>query len=184
MQWRNNTSRYGHLSLLLHWGSALTVYGMFALGLWMVTLGYYDSWYHSAPEIHKSIGILLFIILIVRVIWRWMSPPPKALASYSKFTRISAHIVHMLLYLILFSILISGYLISTADGQAISVFEWFSVPAIFTGEAEQADLAGDIHLYLAWSVVLLSLLHVAGALKHHFIDKDVTLKRMLGMRTK
>ncbi|VTP74014.1 membrane-associated cytochrome [Proteus vulgaris] len=112
MQWRNNTSRYGHLSLILHWGSALTVYGMFALGLWMVTLGYYDSWYHSAPEIHKSIGILLFIVLILRVIWRWMSPPPKALSSYSKFTRISAHIAHMLLYFILFSILISGYLIS------------------------------------------------------------------------
>ncbi|QIF94987.1 cytochrome b [Proteus vulgaris] len=184
MEWRNNTSRYGYLSLLLHWVSALTVYGMFALGLWMVTLGYYDNWYHSAPEIHKSIGILLFIILIVRVIWRWISPPPKALGSYSKFTRISAHIAHMLLYLILFSILISGYLISTADGQAISVFEWFSVPAIFTGGAEQADFAGDIHLYLAWSVILLSLLHVAGALKHHFIDKDVTLKRMLGMRTK
>lgn len=108
-----------------------------------------------------------------------MSPPPKALSSYSKFTRISAHIAHMLLYFILFSILISGYLISTADGQAISVFDWFSVPAIFTGEAEQADLAGDVHLYLAWSVVLLSLLHAAGALKHHFIDKDVTLKRML-----
>ncbi len=54
----------------------------------------------------------------------------------------------------------------------------------FTGEAKQADLAGDIHLYLAWAVVLLSLLHAAGALKHHFIDKDVTLKRMLGMRTK
>ncbi|EEG85475.1 Nickel-dependent hydrogenases B-type cytochrome subunit [Proteus penneri ATCC 35198] len=140
MQWRNNASRYGHLSLLLHWGMALTVYGMFALGLWMVTLGYYDSWYHSAPEIHKSIGILLFIVLIVRVIWRWISPPPKALSSYSKLTRISAHIVHMLLYLILFSILISGYLISTADGQAISVFDWFSVPAIFLLEKQNKQI--------------------------------------------
>lgn len=184
MQWRNNESRYGHLSLLLHWGVALTVYGMFALGLWMVTLGYYDSWYHSAPEIHKSIGILLFIVLIFRVIWRWISPPPKALSSYSKLTRISAHIAHMLLYLILFSILISGYLISTADGQAISVFDWFTVPALFKGEGEQADLAGNIHLYLAWAVVVLSLLHAAGALKHHFIDKDITLKRMLGMKNK
>ena len=64
MQWRNTSTRYGHLSLLLHWGTALTVYGMFALGLWMVNLGYYDSWYHSAPEIHKSIGIILFIVLL------------------------------------------------------------------------------------------------------------------------
>lgn len=88
----------------------------------------------------------------------------------------------MLLYLILFAIIISGYLISTADGQPISVFDWFSVPAVFTGR-EQADLAGDVHLYLAWAVVVLSLLHAAGALKHHFIDKDITLKRMLGIKT-
>lgn len=89
----------------------------------------------------------------------------------------------MLLYLILFAIIISGYLISTADGQPISVFDWFSVPAVFTGEGEQADLAGDVHLYLAWAVVVLSLLHATGALKHHFIDKDITLKRMLGIKT-
>ncbi|ENF0688004.1 TPA: cytochrome b [Proteus mirabilis] len=183
MQWRNTSTRYGHLSLLLHWGTALTVYGMFTLGLWMVNLGYYDSWYHSAPEIHKSIGIILFIVLLFRAIWRWISPPPTALSSYSRLTRISAHVAHMLLYLILFAIIISGYLISTADGQPISVFDWFSVPAVFTGEGEQADLAGDVHLYLAWAVVVLSLLHATGALKHHFIDKDITLKRMLGIKT-
>ena len=74
MQWKSSAQRYGHLSVLLHWGVAITVYGMFALGLWMVSLGYYDVWYHRAPEIHKSIGILLFIVLAVRMIWRWLSP--------------------------------------------------------------------------------------------------------------
>ena len=89
MQWKNSAQRYGHLSVLLHWGVAITVYGMFALGLWMVSLGYYDVWYHRAPEIHKSIGILLFIVLAVRMIWRWLSPPPPALSTYSRFTRIA-----------------------------------------------------------------------------------------------
>ena len=89
----------------------------------------------------------------------------------------------MLLYLILFAIIISGYLISTADGQPISVFDWFSVPAVSQGKGNKLDLAGDVHLYLAWAVVVLSLLHAAGALKHHFIDKDITLKRMLGIKT-
>lgn len=180
MQWKNNATRYGHLSLLIHWLVAIVVYGMFALGLWMVTLGYYDTWYHQAPEIHKSIGMLLFFIMLFRVVWRFVSPPPKPLSSYSKLTKFASITVQLLIYIILFSILISGYLISTADGQAISVFGWFEVPALFTGAAEQADTAGEIHLYLAWAVVLLSVLHAFAALKHHFFDGDITLKRMLG----
>jgi Cytochrome B561 len=180
MLWKNTADRFGHVSVLIHWLVALTVYGMFALGLWMVTLGYYDVWYHQAPEIHKSIGALLFIVMVIRVIWRFVSPPPKPLASYGCLTRVSAILAHLALYAVLFGILISGYLISTADGQPISVFGWFDVPATVTGMAEQADTAGAIHLYLAWAVVVLSVLHGLAALKHHFIDRDVTLKRMLG----
>lgn len=74
MLWRNTSSRYGHISILLHWIAALAIYGMFALGLWMVTLGYYDIWYHRAPEIHKAVGMLLFAIIIFRVVWRFISP--------------------------------------------------------------------------------------------------------------
>jgi cytochrome b561 len=183
MLWKNTADRFGHVSVLIHWLVALAVYGMFALGLWMVTLGYYDVWYHQAPEIHKSIGTLLFIVMVVRVVWRFISPPPKPLASYSRLTRISAVLAHIALYTVLFAILISGYLISTADGQAISVFGWFDVPASVTGLPQQADTAGTIHLYLAWAVVVLSVLHALAALKHHFIDGDVTLKRMLGRST-
>lgn len=179
MRWKNTADRFGNLTVLIHWLVALTVYGMFALGLWMVTLGYYDAWYHQAPEIHKSIGALLFVVMLVRVFWRFVSPPPEPLASYSRFTRVSAILAHLALYVVLFSTLISGYLISTADGQPISVFGWFAVPATLSGMAKQADTAGAIHLYLAWAVVGLSILHGLAALKHHFIDRDVTLKRML-----
>lgn len=182
MPLKNTASRFGHISLLLHWLIALAVYGMFALGLWMVTLGYYDSWYHPAPELHKSIGILLFALMICRTIWRFISPPPQPLSSYSPLTRLSALAVHLLLYGILFALFISGYLISTADGKPITVFSLFDVPATVEGFAEQADLAGEVHLWLAWSVVILSVLHGLAALKHHFIDRDVTLKRMLGRR--
>ncbi|MDC9614108.1 cytochrome b [Xenorhabdus khoisanae] len=177
---KNTSTRFGHISVLIHWLVALAVYGMFGLGLWMVTLSYYDIWYHRAPELHKSIGIFLFIVMAVRVIWRFISPPPKPLASYSLFTRISSILVHLTLYIVLFGILISGYLISTADGEAISVFGWFEVPATLTEQGIQADTAGIIHLYFAWIVVVISLLHGLAALKHHFIDRDITLKRMFG----
>lgn len=180
MQLRNTTQRFGIVSMVLHWSVAIVVYGMFALGLWMVTLSYYDGWYHQAPEIHKSIGILLMMGLVIRLIWRAVSPPPPPLKSYSRMTKITAVVAHALLYLILFAILISGYLISTADGKPISVFGWFDVPATLSDAGVQADLAGQVHLWLAWSVVILSALHALAAIKHHFIDKDDTLRRMLG----
>lgn len=180
MQLRNSSARYGLISMLLHWGIALAVYAMFGLGLWMVTLSYYDGWYHQAPELHKSIGIVLMMGLVIRVIWRHISRPPSAPKSHSTFTRVTAAGAHIALYSILFAIFISGYLISTADGKPISVFGLFDVPATLTDAGSQADLAGQIHLWLAWGVVILSALHGLAALKHHFIDKDDTLKRMLG----
>lgn len=146
----------------------------------MVTLSYYDGWYHKAPELHKSIGILLMMGLVIRVLWRVISPPPGPLQSYSPMTRLGAKAGHLALYLLLFAIGISGYLISTADGKPISVFGRFDVPATLADAGAQADFAGALHFWLAWSVVVLSVMHGFMALKHHFIDKDDTLKRMLG----
>ena len=180
--WRNSPQHFGIVSILLHWCMALAIYGMFALGLWMVGLGYYDGWYRSAPEIHKGVGIILFAALLLRLSWRIISPPPAPLKSYTPHVRKAATAAHWLLYGLLIVLLFSGYLISTADGKPISVFGWFDVPALFSGAGQQADLAGDVHLWLAWSLVLLSALHALAALKHHFIDRDVTLKRMLGFR--
>lgn len=109
----------------------------------------------------------------------YLSAPP-APKSHGRLTRISAVGAHIALYALLFAILISGYLISTADGKPISVFGLFDVPATLADAGSQADTAGVVHLWLAWSVVILSVLHGLAALKHHFIDKDDTLKRMLG----
>ncbi|WP_343644865.1 cytochrome b [Enterobacter sp.] len=180
MQLRNSATRYGIISMMFHWIFALAVYAMFGLGLWMVTLSYYDGWYHQAPELHKSIGVLLMMGLVVRLIWRHISPPPPAPRTHGKLTRLGATGAHLALYALLFAILISGYLISTADGKPIDVFGLFELPATLADAGSQADTAGVVHLWLAWSVVILSVLHGLAALKHHFIDKDDTLKRMLG----
>ena len=167
MSFTNTPERYGVISAAFHWLSAIIVYGMFALGLWMVTLSYYDGWYHKAPELHKSIGILLMMGLVIRVLWRVISPPPGPLPSYSPMTRLAAKAGHLALYLLLFAIGISGYLISTADGKPISVFGWFDVPATLADAGAQADFAGALHFWLAWSVVVLSVMHGFMALKHH-----------------
>ena len=87
---------------------------------------------------------------------------------------------HLLLYLLLLAIMVSGYLISTADNRSIEVFGWFSVPATITDLPKQEDIAGWVHLILASTLIGLVSLHAAAALKHHFIDRDRTLKRIFG----
>lgn len=179
MRLKNSTEKYGLITILIHWLSAVVVLGLFILGLIMVDLGYYDKGYKLYPFIHKSIGILLLMVTIIRIAWLLISRPPKALPQ-AKALHIIALVTHKMIYLSLLVILCSGYLIATADARAISVFDWFSVPALFAPFANQADIAGKVHLIAAWLLITLVVLHILGALKHHILDKDNTLTRMLG----
>lgn len=181
MHWHNSSERWGWAGLLFHWLTALIIVGLFSLGLWMVELSYYDAGYRWGPYWHKSMGLLLFALMLLRLIWRLWSTDPAPLPSHARWERLSAKLVHGLLYLLIFAVMISGYLISTADGRAIEVFNWFAVPALFYGLPNQEDVAGLIHKWLAYALLGLALLHALAALKHHFIDKDRTLKRMLGL---
>lgn len=184
MQWKNTRTGYGLVAISLHWVVALTVIGLAILGLWMVDLSYYSPWYRSAPFWHKSIGLALFAVMLFRLLWRWANPSPAHLPNHQRWELNLAGIVHVLLYLLLFVIVISGYLISTATGQGISVFGWFDVPALVSGLPSQADRAGAVHYWVAIGVLGLAALHALGALKHHFLDRDDTLRRMLGMRAR
>lgn len=180
MQWRNSPAGYGLISIAVHWLVALLVFSLFGLGLWMVELDYYSSWRHTAPMLHKSIGLTLFALMLLRLLWRFFSPPPASLSSYSRATRLAAKLGHALLYVGVLVLMSAGYLISTADGKGIIVFDLFEMPALYSGIPNQADRAGLVHEYLAWALVIFAGLHALAALKHHFIDRDVTLLRMLG----
>jgi len=174
----NTSTSYGWVSIILHWLMAVVIFAMFGLGLWMVGLDYYDSWYHDAPYIHKAVGMLLLFALIFRFVWRLINTRPDLMgAAWEQFIALLVHRMH---YLLLFAITITGYLIPTAEGVGIDVFGWFTVPASFSFTKTEADLIGLIHLYIAWAVIGLAAAHAAAALKHHFIDKDITLLRMLG----
>ncbi len=176
----NNTeTRYGVVAKALHWLVAITVLAMFAVGFWMVDLTYYSEWYQVAPHYHKSVGILLTALMVFRLGWRVASQTPAPIASHRRWEKVLAHSIHLVFYWVLFAIFVSGYLISTADGRAIEVFNWFEVPSVGELVDNQEDIAGDIHKWLAYTVIAMVVLHALGALKHHFIDKDSTLKRML-----
>lgn len=177
MNIQNTQQNYGLVTRVLHWGMALAIFAMFALGLWMRTLDYYSPWYKTGPDIHKSMGIILLITLSVRVIWRLVNVRPDD--SYlPTMERALSHLVHWAFYLLLLAQMVAGYLISTVDGRAISVFDWFAVPSLYEQKGLE-DTVGDIHEWMAYGLMALVALHVAAALKHHFIDGDVTLKRML-----
>ncbi|MCU7932664.1 MAG: cytochrome b [Candidatus Thiodiazotropha sp. (ex Codakia rugifera)] len=181
MRLANDRENYGLIAMVLHWLVALVIFGLFGLGLWMRDLGYYDAWYQLGPWWHKGIGMLLFVVLVGRFIWRHFNQRPDHLPTHKPYERRVGLLVHSLLYLLMFAVMISGYLISTADGRPLEVFDWFSIPATISGIDGQEDIAGKVHLYLAWSIIVLSALHTLAALKHHFLDHDRTLKRMLGI---
>jgi cytochrome b561 len=167
---------YGLISRLVHWIMALAIPAMFALGLWMVTLNYYSPYYRTAPDIHRSVGMLLLILLVLRFLWRLANPKPDD-AELSPLERVASRTVHWGFYPLLFALMVSGYLISTADGRPIQVFNWFSVPSLIHKKGLE-DAAGKVHEVLAYVTMLLVVLHAAAALKHHFIDHSSILKRM------
>ncbi len=162
MQLLNSSNRYGLVSVVIHWLVALAVFALFGLGL------YYSEWYRTAPALHKSVGVVLFAVMLLRVLWRFLTPKPAPISSHSATVRMLSSLGHGLLYLGIFLVMISGYLISTAEGRGISVFDLFEIPALITGLPDQADLAGEVHFYVAWGLVVFAGLHGLAALKHHF----------------
>jgi cytochrome b561 len=173
---RDTTAGYGLLTRLAHWIMAVGIIGMFVLGLWMVTLSYYSPYYRTAPDIHRSVGILLMILLVARFGWRLVNPKPDE-SELSPFERAASRVVHWGFYPLLFALMVSGYLISTADGRPIEVFDWFSVPALVHRKGME-EPAGEVHEILAYLTIAVVIVHTAASLKHHFIDRSHILTRM------
>jgi len=176
MIWKDSTRCYGAISKFLHWFMALLIVALFALGVYMTSLDYYHPWYRQAPDLHRSFGALAGILLLLRLLWRLMNTRPRPFGA--PWERVLGRLVHRLFYVVLFAIVISGYLITTADGQPVFVFDWFPIPATIT-VTNQEDIAGLVHEFLAYFMILLLVIHAAASLKHHFVDKDPTLLHML-----
>ena len=177
----NDKHNYGLGLVAIHWFMALGILGLYPLGLYMLELDYYDPAYQTYPHWHKSIGILIAGLLLTRIVWRTLNKPPAALPQPPKLELI-AKLIHGLLYLLVLITVISGYLISTADGNPISFFSFFDIPALPAAIENQEDIAGEVHYYVATTLVVIAGLHALAALKHHFIDKDSTLKRIFAIK--
>jgi cytochrome b561 len=172
------------LTIALHWVIALTIIAMLGVGFYM-------SWYEVYPlyDWHKSFGVLIFVVILLRVWWRIKNGWPVPVRDYPKLEHLLAKATHWVLIVGTVLMPISGMLYSGLGGWGIKVFGWVMVPGNKNAKGQTEPIHAGLssfgqftHEWLGYLLAVAIILHVAGALKHHLIDKDRTLLRMLGRK--
>ncbi|MCE7998026.1 MAG: cytochrome b [Rhodobiaceae bacterium] len=186
MQWKNSEARYGLVAAGFHWFVALLFLGNLALGFYMSDLELSDPNLFPLYQLHKSFGISIFAIVIARLAWRFIDPPPALPDEMAGWEKIAASLTHLGLYTLLVAMPLTGWIVVSASPINIPtlVFDMVPVPHIgfiVTDPDKDRWLAvGEWgHWLLAWTAAAAVILHVAAALRHHFILKDDILRRML-----
>lgn len=178
MSAKNDAEHYGFIAKGFHWLIALLVVGLLCVGLYMADRDP-SPFVFRLYFFHKSIGISVLVLMALRLTWRSVSKPPGALASHKKWEKGLARVVYALFYVLLIAMPLSGWIMSSAKGFSVSFFGLFTLPDLVHENKILEEAMAEFHEIAAWTIIGLLCLHVAGALKHHVIDKDSTLRRML-----
>jgi cytochrome b561 len=128
---------------------------------------------------HKWVGVTVFFLLLVRVGWRITHQPPALPEQMSKLQRIASHVGHTALYLLMIAIPISGWLMSSAKGYQTVWFGVLPIPDVLGKDKQLGDALAELHGALNGLLMFIVAIHVLAALKHHFIDRDNILRRIL-----
>jgi cytochrome b561 len=128
---------------------------------------------------HESLGLTVLGLTLARFLWRLIHPAPPPSPDLSEFERKASGGVHALLYLILFTMPITGYLFVTFSGIAVHYFGLVEVPALVDKNKPFADLAEFVHINLQWAIYALAGMHISAALHHHFMRRNDVLQRMI-----
>lgn len=182
---KDTKEKLSTLTISLHWIVGVTIIMLAMSGVYMSQTVAYDIY-----PIHKSFGVLIFGVIVIRVYWRFVNGWLKPVNTPNKIEHKIAQIVHWVLIIAMVVMPISGFIMSGAGGFGVSVFGLEIVAAQFDPIAKEfiphnATLAGIMfktHTIAGFTIIIAIVLHIAGALKHHFIYKDGTLKRMLGKK--
>ena len=179
MQIRNTDHSYGVVSITLHWLAALSIAVMLVSALMMANATNRDE-YVPLVKFHSSVGILILLLLAARIAWHFFARQPAKLSQNPTLNRV-ASIVHATLLVLIGTQLVTGPVDVWSGGFPLRVFDWFTVPSL-TGNVfkTEHDVIGDIHGVVGLTIGILVALHIAAVLKHAFIDRDNTLKRMIG----
>ncbi len=177
MQFRNTRDSFGLIAKGFHWVLAILILWLLSVGFAMVGIppGPDKLWVYA---LHKSFGITILVLMIGRLLWRQISPRPGPLPSHKEWEDRLAKAVHFGLYVCIFLMPLSGWIMSSAGGFPAEFFGLFALPAIVPKNEIIFELTRNVHGFVAWTILALLALHFAGAFKHHFIDKDETLRRM------
>jgi cytochrome b561 len=170
--------KYTSTAIALHWLIAVAILGAFALGLYMAGLPLSPdklklySW-------HKWAGVSIFALVLVRMAWRIAHRPPTLPAHMGRGEQLVAHAGHGLLYLLMLAVPLSGWLMSSAKGIQTVLFGVLPIPDLLEKNRELGDLLQTLHWGLNMLFAATVIGHTAAALKHHFVDRDDVLTRML-----
>lgn len=178
----NEIRRYGIVAQTLHWVIAVMVFTMFGLGYYMedLPLGQQKLELYT---LHKSLGITIFALAVVRLGWRLTHPAPPLPAGMSDLERRAAHAVHWLIYALIFVQPAIGFLQSNAANFPVVVWDVLPLPALIGADEQLGEDLAGLHSIVGNTLAVLVLLHVAAALRHHFVLRDDVLRRMLPGRS-
>ena len=174
-------SAYTRTAVTLHWGMAALMTAGFALGLYVSDLPGFSPRYLRLVAYHKWIGITVLGLAALRAAWRLLHAAP-ALPAMPPWQAFAARLTHGLLYALIFVVPLAGWLFSSAKGFPVVYLGLWQLPDLVHKDKLLAGLLGQLHASFAWAAFYVVLLHAAAALKHHFIDHDDTLRRMLRWR--
>lgn len=172
------TARYTSVAIALHWIIAATIACTFALGLYMAQLP-------ASPlklrlySYHKWIGVTIFLLVLIRLLWRLTHRVPAPPPQMPRWQRAAAAASHLLLYVLTLVIPVSGWLFSSASGFKVVYLGQIPLPDLIGKDKALADQLQLTHELLNYFMAVVVLMHVAAALKHHWVDRDDVLKRML-----
>jgi cytochrome b561 len=165
----------------LHWLSAALILFMLGLGLTMVELVTDPGRRFELYQLHKTCGALVFLLIALRTLWRLGAAAPEPPATMPRHERILSRMVHIVLYLMIFAITISGYVMISASPLPLPVElpGGIAVPNLIAPDYDLSETMKTLHHRLAWVLLGLVAFHVLAALKHHFWDRDDVLRQML-----
>lgn len=178
MMLKNSRETYGAGAKFFHWVTVLLLAIMFPLGMIMAEMKL-SMEKISAIGWHKSLGVTVLCLLLLRLVWRFANPVPLLPAHMSAVQRLLAHLSHGMLYVLLVAMPISGWMMSSASGLPVSVFGWFTLPVMIAPDRDLAHTLREAHEIDGWLLLGVIGLHVTAALVHHFYYKDMILVRML-----
>ena len=180
MQFSNSDDQYGLIAKAFHWVIAYLVLGLIPVGLGMGMIPNSPLKF-EIYAMHKSFGLLVLFLGIGRLLWRFITPAPDHLENHKPWERALAGASHVWLYICIFGMPLSGWLMSSA-GEFPVPFFGIQMPALLGKNEGLGNLFFQIHQILAYTLLFILALHIAGALKHHIFDRDETLKRMTWSR--